>query len=357
MTETLRVACIPGDGVGPEVVPEARRVLEAAAGVHGGLGFDFSELEWGCDLYRRTGALMPQDGLAQLSEFDSILFGAVGAPDVPDHVSLWGLLIPIRRAFEQYVNVRPVKLLTGVRTPLRDRAETDIDFVVVRENSEGEYSDIGGRIHAGTEAEAAVQIDYFSRRGCERAMRFAFELAAQDGRGEVACATKSNGIIHSMPFWDEIFAQVSRAHPDIRSRRVLADALAAYVVTRPESLDVVVASNLMGDVISEVGAAVMGGVGIAPSANLNPERGYPSMFEPVHGSAPDIAGRNIANPVGEIWSAKLLLDFQGHDELGAVVLDAVGESLSAGIATPDLGGTATTRDLGDAIVGRVLERA
>ena len=357
MTQTLRVACIPGDGVGPEVVPEAQRALEAAAGAHGGLAFDFVELEWGCDLYRRTGALMPADGLARLADFDSILFGAVGAPDVPDHRSLWGLLIPIRRGFEQYVNVRPVKLLPGVRTPLRDRDEADIDFVVVRENSEGEYSDLGGRVHAGTQAEAAIQVDYFSRRGCERAMRFAFALAAREGRGEVACATKSNGIVHSMPFWDDVFREVGRAHPDTRHRLVLADALAAYVVTQPDTLDVVVASNLMGDLISEVGAAVMGGIGIAPAANLNPERSHPSMFEPVHGSAPDIAGRNLANPVGEIWSAKLLLDFHGYDELGTLVLDAIGESLRAGIATPDLGGGATTREVGDAIARRILDRA
>jgi tartrate dehydrogenase/decarboxylase / D-malate dehydrogenase len=357
MTETLRIACIPGDGVGPEVLREARRVLEAAASTHGGLAFDFVELGWGCDLYRQTGTLMPADGLARLADFESILFGAVGAPDVPDHVSLWGLLIPIRRAFEQYVNVRPIKLLPGVRTPLRDRDETDIDFVVVRENSEGEYSDLGGRIQAGSPAEAAVQVDYFSRRGCERAMRFAFQLAAREGRGEVVCATKSNGIVHSMPFWDEIFREVSRAHPGTRHRLVLADALAAYVVTRPETLEVVVASNLMGDLISEVGAAIMGGIGIAPAANLNPERNYPSMFEPVHGSAPDIAGRSVANPVGEIWSAKLLLDFHGYDELGALVLDAIRESLSSGIATPDLGGVATTREVGDAVVGGMLERA
>jgi tartrate dehydrogenase/decarboxylase/D-malate dehydrogenase len=356
MSDTLRVACIPGDGVGLEVVPQARRVLEAAAGAHGGLAFDFIELDWGCDLYRQTGALMPSDGLARLADFESILFGAVGAPDVPDHVSLWGLLIPIRRAFEQYVNVRPVKLLPGVRTPLRDRGETEIDFVVVRENTEGEYSDLGGRIQAGTRAEAAVQVDYFSRRGCERAMRFAFELAAREGRGEVACATKSNGIMHSMPFWDEIFTEVSRAHPNIGSRLVLADALAAYVVTGPQTLEVVVASNLIGDLISEVGAAVMGGIGIAPAANLNPERRHPSMFEPVHGSAPDIAGRNVANPVGEIWSAKLLLDFHGYDDLGTLILEAMGDALCAGIATPDLGGAATTREVGDAIVGRILEQ-
>jgi tartrate dehydrogenase/decarboxylase/D-malate dehydrogenase len=357
VSATLRVACIPGDGVGVEVVREARRALEAAASVHGGLAFEFTDLAWGCNHYRRSGALMPEDGLAILGDFDSILLGAVGAPDVPDHVSLWGLLIPIRRAFEQYVNVRPIKLLPGVRTPLRDRDEDDIDFVVVRENSEGEYSDIGGRIGAGTSDEAAIQVDYFSRRGCERAMRFAFELALRERRREVACATKSNGIVHSMPFWDEVFREVGHAYPGIRQRLVLADALAAYVVSRPDTLDVVVASNLMGDLLSEIGAAVMGGIGMAPAANLNPERRYPSMFEPVHGSAPDIAGRNVANPVGQTWSAKLLLDFHGYEELGKLVLDAIEGTLRAGCATPDLGGSATTGEVGDAIVGRIREAA
>jgi tartrate dehydrogenase/decarboxylase / D-malate dehydrogenase len=278
----------------------------------------------------------------------------VGWPGVPDHISLWGLLLPIRRHFQQYVNVRPVKLLRGMRSPLRDREPGDIDFVVVRENSEGEYSDMGGRIHSGTPYEAAVQVNYFSRMGIYRTVRYAFELAVAEERGDVVGATKSNGIVYSMPFWDDVFREVANEYPSIESRLVLADALAAFFVTRPHTLDVVVASNLLGDLLTDIGGAIMGSIGVAPAANLNPEKRYPSMFEPVHGSAPDIAGEGIGNPIGQIWTAKLLLDFFEFGELGEVVLESIEHTMSSGVVTPDLGGQATTEEVGDAIVGRIL---
>jgi tartrate dehydrogenase/decarboxylase/D-malate dehydrogenase len=354
MTDTIQVACIPGDGIGPEVVREAQRVLEAIAKLHGGVKFEFVEFPWGCEYYLEHETMMPDDGLSTLSDFDTILLGAVGWPGVPDHISLWGLLLPIRRHFQQYVNVRPVKLLRGMRSPLRDREPGDIDFVVVRENSEGEYSDMGGRIHSGTPYEAAVQVNYFSRMGIYRTVRYAFELAVAEERGDVVGATKSNGIVYSMPFWDDVFREVANEYPSIESRLVLADALAAFFVTRPHTLDVVVASNLLGDLLTDIGGAIMGSIGVAPAANLNPEKRYPSMFEPVHGSAPDIAGKGIGNPIGQIWTAKLLLDFFEFGELGEVVLESIEHTMSSGVVTPDLGGQATTEEVGDAIVGRIL---
>jgi tartrate dehydrogenase/decarboxylase / D-malate dehydrogenase len=355
MTELIRVACIPGDGVGPEVVTEARRVLEGAAKVHGGLAFEFHDFPWSCTYYLEHGRMMPDDALDILADFDTILLGAVGWPGVPDHVSLWGPLIPIRRHFRQYVNVRPVKLLRGMRSPLRDREPGDFDFVVVRENSEGEYSDVGGRIHSGTDHEAAMQVNYFSRVGVDRTVRYAFELAASEGRKEVVGATKSNGIVFTMPFWDEVFDEVAKDYPSIETQLVLVDALAAFFVTRPHTLEVVVASNLLGDILTDIGGAIMGSIGVAPAANLNPERDAPSMFEPVHGSAPDIAGKGISNPIGQIWTAKMLLDFFELNDLGDLVMTSIEETLATGIKTPDLGGDATTSQVGDAIVERVLQ--
>ena len=352
MAQNIRVACIPGDGIGPEVVREARRVLDAVAELHGGVKFEFVEFPWSCSYYLEHDVMMPADALKILVDFDTIMLGAVGWPGVPDHISLWGLLIPIRRHFHQYVNVRPVKLLRGMRSPLRDCEPGDIDFVVVRENSEGEYSDIGGRIHSG-EHEVAVQVNYFSRRGVARAVRYAFELARTHGRQEVVGATKSNGIVYTMPFWDDVFNEVAEDYPSIESHLVLADALAAFFVTRPQTLDVVVASNLLGDILTDIGGAIMGSIGVAPAANLNPEGDHPSMFEPVHGSAPDIAGQGIANPIGQIWTAKLLLDSLDFHDLPEVVLEAIEGTLEAGIKTPDLGGRATTEEVGDAILERM----
>ena len=354
--ERVSCAVIPGDGIGPEVVAEGVKVLEAAAELDGGLAFDFTEFPWGCEYYARRQEMMPADGLDTLAGFETIFLGAVGYPGVPDHVSLWGLLIPIRRTFQQYVNLRPARLLRGVRSPLRDREAGSIDLVVVRKNSEGEYSSMGGRLHAGTPAEMAIQNTVFTRMGVERVVRYAYELAGKR-RGHLTSATKSNGINITMPYWDEVVAAVGADYQHIRSDQYHIDALAAFFVTRPDTFDVVVGSNLFGDILSDLAAAVMGGIGMAPAANLNPERRYPSMFEPVHGSAPDIAGRGIANPIGQIWTAKMLLDHLGKEELGAALLDSIETVLARGeTLTPDLGGHASTSDLSDAIVAEFRSR-
>jgi tartrate dehydrogenase/decarboxylase/D-malate dehydrogenase len=346
---TYDIALIPGDGIGKEVVGEARRVLEHA-GKLWGLDFEWTEYEWGCEYYAETGRMMPEDGLERLREHDCIFLGAVGYPGVPDHVSLWGLLIPIRRTFEQYINLRPVKLFEGIRSPLADVRPQDIDFVVVRENNEGEYSEIGGRLYRNSPQEIAVQESVFTRRSVRRTIGFAFELA-KGREGTVTSATKSNGIIHTMPFWDEIFDEVASEYPDIEARQHHIDALAATFVLNPASLDVVVGSNLFGDILSDLGAAVAGSIGIAPSANLNPEGEYPSMFEPVHGSAPDIAGQGIANPIGQIWSGAMMLDHLGHEDAGAGVVSAIERVLSdTEVRTPDLMGSANTSEVTDAIL-------
>ncbi len=345
-----RIAVIPGDGIGQEVVPAACQVLQAAAEVHGGLRLEWTTFDWNCQYYLRHGRMMPEDGLRILQDFEAIFLGAVGDPArVPDHVSLWGLLIPIRREFEQAINVRPARLLAGLPCPLARRPA--FDLVVVRENSEGEYSQIGGRIWRGTD-EVAMQVAVFSRRGTERAMRYAFELARRRRR-HVTSATKSNGIVHTMPFWDEVFRAVRADYPDVEAVSCHVDALAAAFVTRPESLDVVVASNLFGDILTDLSAALMGSIGVAPAANLNVEGRYPSMFEPVHGSAPDIAGRGIANPVGQIWTGAMMLEHLGYPELGERVVAAVEATLAAGVKTPDIGGTATTQEVAEAVCQRL----
>jgi tartrate dehydrogenase/decarboxylase/D-malate dehydrogenase len=296
--------------------------------------------------------MMPENGLETLAAFDAIFLGAVGDPSVPDHVSLWGLLIPIRRAFEQYINLRPVKLLRGITSPLRSIEPGDLDFVVVRENNEGEYSEIGGRLYRGTPRELAVQESVFTRAGVERVQRYAFELARSRG-GRLDSATKSNGIIHTMPFWDEIFRSLGAAYPDVPTREYHIDALAAMFVLDPRRFDVVVASNLFGDILTDLGAAIVGSIGMAPSANLNPEREHPSMFEPVHGSAPDIAGKGIANPVGQIWSGVLMLDHLGYAQAAVEVLDAVERVLTGTVRPADLGGTATTEEVTAAILDQL----
>lgn len=347
---------IPGDGIGPEVVAEGVKVLQAAAEIDGGLAFNFEWFPWGCEYYAANGEMMPPGGLDTLRNFDTIFLGAVGYPGVPDHVSLWGLLIPIRRTFRQYVNLRPCRLLRGITSPLRDTEPGSIDLVVVRENSEGEYSNMGGRIHEGTPAEMAVQNTVFTRMGVERIVRYAYDLAQSRGK-HLTSATKSNGINITMPYWDEVVEAVGASYPEVRTDAYHIDALAAYFVTRPESFDVVVGSNLFGDILSDLSAAVMGGIGMAPAANLNPEREYPSMFEPVHGSAPDIAGRGVANPIGQIWTAKMLLDHLGREELGSALLDSIESVLDRGeVRTPDLGGTANTEEFGDAIVRELRSR-
>jgi tartrate dehydrogenase/decarboxylase / D-malate dehydrogenase len=334
------------------VVPEARRVLEEV-GRHFGFELSWEHYEWGCEYFVRTGTMMPADGLERLARHDAIFLGAVGHPDVPDHVSLWGLLIPIRRTFEQYVNLRPIRLLRGARSPLRDAG--DVDLVVVRENNEGEYSEIGGRLYRGRPEELAVQEAVFTRRGTTAVMRFAFELA-RSRRRRLASATKSNGIIHTMPFWDEVFAELAPDYPEVETSKFHIDALCAAFVLKPHAFDVVVASNLFGDILSDLGAAVAGSIGIAPSANLNPQRSQPSMFEPVHGSAPDIVGRGIANPIGQVWSGALMLDHLGHGDAAAALEDAIETVLAeTEVRTPDLGGVATTSEVTDEIL-RALER-
>ena len=352
MATTHRIAVIPGDGIGTEVTPAAIRVLDHLAAV-GGFTLTWKELDWSCARYEAQGAMMPPDGLDVLADFDAILLGAVGRPGVPDHVSLWGLLIPIRRTFDQYVNLRPIRLFDGVPSPL-DRARFDrFDVVVVRENTEGEYSEIGGRIFRGTPHEMATQQSVFTRRGVERVIRYAFELA-RTRRAHVTSATKSNGIVHTMPFWDEIFAEVAAQHPDVTTSEEHIDALSAKLVMAPAGFDVIVASNLFGDILSDLGAGVAGSIGIAPSANLNPEGTTPSMFEPVHGSAPDIAGRGIANPLGQLWSGAMMLDHLGHPTAGSQLMTAIEATLSAGdVLTPDLGGDATTAQVADAVLAHL----
>ncbi|WOH35743.1 tartrate dehydrogenase [Thalassotalea fonticola] len=349
-----RIAVIPGDGIGKEVVPEGLKVLNAIAAKFN-IELSYNHFDWSCETYKKTGRMMPEDGLEQLRENDAIFLGAVGFPGVPDHLSLWGLLIPIRREFEQYINLRPVRLLPGITSPLRDKVPGDIDFWVVRENCEGEYSQIGGMIHQGTEHEAVVQESIFTRYGTDRAIRYAFELAKTTDKNHVTSATKSNGLFHSMPFWDKRFATIASEYPDSETDQYHIDILAAQFVMNPERFDVVVASNLFGDILSDLGPGVTGTIAVAPSANINPERKHPSMFEPVHGSAPDIAGLGIANPIGQIWSAAMMLEHLGEKAAGAAIMQAIEAVLTATDAplTPDLGGRASTCDLGDAIAAQV----
>ena len=349
----LNIALIPGDGIGREVVPEGVRVLEALASRYG-FAVKFEAFPYGCEYYLKHGVMMPADGLEQLSGFDSILLGAVGDRKVPDHVSLWGLLIPIRRHFQQYVNLRPVRLLPGIRSPLAGRKAEDIDFYIVRENNEGEYSQIGGRLYPGTEQETVIQESVFTRRGVDRILRYAFKLAQGREKKHLTSATKSNGIIHTMPFWDERFKSVSKDFPDVTVDQYHIDILSAHFVQHPDWFDVVVASNLFGDMLSDLGPAVAGGIGIAPSANLNPERNYPSMFEPVHGSAPDIAGKGIANPIAILWSVVMMLDFFKQSNASKALMGAIEAVTAAKQAlTPDLGGQAGTREFTDAVLEKM----
>ncbi len=348
--KTYQIASIPGDGIGVEVMSSAHAVLEALSKAHGGFQLQFTNFDWSCQRYLDQGSMMPENGLELLRPFDAILLGAVGFPTVPDHVSLWGLLIPIRRGFEQYVCLRPVKLLPGVTSPLALKPGTAIDYYVVRENTEGEYSMMGGRIYQGTPHEVVNQISVFTRRGCERIIRYAFELARAKNKTLVTSATKSNGIIHSMPFWDEVFAEVSEQYLDIDAEKMHIDALAAKFVLTPEKFGVVVGSNLFGDILTDLGAATVGSIGIGASANINPERHYPSCFEPVHGSAPDIVGKGIANPLGQVWSSAMMLEHLGELDAAQKLEQAMNTVLQNGIRTRDLGGTASTLEMTQALV-------
>ena len=348
-----RIAVIPGDGIGKEVLPEGVRVLDAAARRFG-FSLDWKTFDWSCEDYVRTGRMMPDGGLDELRKFDAIYLGAVGFPGVQDHVSLWGLLIPIRRGFQQYINRRPVRLLPGVKSPLAGRGPADIDMVIIRENSEGEYSEVGGRLHKGTPDETALQVATFTRRGCDRVIRYAFELARTRAKRHVTSATKSNGIIHSMPFWDERFAAIAKDYPDVRTSQYHIDILTAHFVQHPDWFDVVVASNLFGDILSDLGPAIAGSIGIAPGGNINPEKEFPSMFEPVHGSAPDIAGKGIANPIAQIWTGAMMLDHLGHEDAGRAVVGAIEQLVrEARTLTRDLGGSASTADVGKAIAALI----
>lgn len=348
-----RIAVIPGDGIGRETVPEGLRVLEAA-GRRFGFSLECKEYDWSCDRYLHTGAMMPEDGLEQLRESDSVFLGAEGWPGVPDHVSLWGLLIPMRRGFDQYANVRPCRLMPGVRTPLAGRGPSDIDFVVVRENTEGEYSSSGGRMFPGTEREFVTQDSVFTRTGVDRIIRYAFDLARTRKRRKVTSATKSNGITFTMPFWDERFAAMAAQYPEVQTDQYHIDILCAHFVQHPDWFDVVVGSNLFGDILSDLGPAVAGSIGIAPSANINPEKLHPSMFEPVHGSAPDIAGKGICNPIGQIWSGAMMLEHLGEAEAAKAITDAIEKLLAeGGPRTRDMGGQAGTEDLGKALAALV----
>jgi tartrate dehydrogenase/decarboxylase/D-malate dehydrogenase len=351
-----QIAVIPGDGIGPEVITESVSTLDVLAQLHGGYHFDVQQFDWGSERYLREGAMMPKDGLTVLEQggFDGILLGPVGDPRVADHLTLWGLLLPLRQGFDQYVNLRPMRLLPGVRSPLVGKGPDEINMVCIRENTEGEYAGVGGRVHQGTEHEVAIQSMIFTRAGTERIIRYAFEYARQHGHTKVTSATKSNSLQYSMVFWDEVFSQVSVDYPDITHEQQLIDSLAARFVSRPESLQVIVASNLFGDILTDLGAAISGSLGLAPSANINPQRRYPSLFQAIHGSAPDIAGKGIANPIASIWSGKLLLDHLGEKEAAAWLLRAIEEVLAVGqIRTPDLGGTATTGELGEAVRTRL----
>ncbi len=349
---TYKIALIPGDGIGREVIPEGVRAIEALAQA---FDFDctFTEFPFSCAYYLEHGEMMPEDGIEQLCPFDAILLGAVGDPAVADHVSLWGLLLPIRRRFDQYVNLRPVRLLKGISSPLANRGPEDIDFMVVRENTEGEYSNTGGRMFENSERECVIQESVFTRVGVDRIIRYACELAMQRPAHHLTSATKSNGISYTMPFWDERFAAVGSEFPDLRRDQFHIDILTAHFVQHPDWFDVVVGSNLFGDILSDLGPAIAGGIGIAPSANINVDRTYPSMFEPVHGSAPDIAGQGIANPIATLWSVQMMLEFLGEKTAADALMKAVETVTEKKQFTPDLGGTETTTSFTDRVLGLI----
>src|SRR5688572_17534295 len=349
-----RIAVLPGDGIGKEVIPAGKEVIwhaVNAADIDVAEALEIVEFPWGCDFYRRHGRMMDADGFDVLQTFDAIYLGAIGDPSVPDHIAVWDLILPIRQRFDQYVNLRPMRLLPGIPCPLAARGSADVDMVCVRENSEGEYSGLGGRLHRDTPHEVAEQTSVFTRRGVERIAKYAFELASRRPRKRLASATKSNAMQHTMVLWDEAVDSVAAGYPGVEWRKYHVDALCARMVTDPASLDVVLASNLFGDILTDVGAAVSGSLGVAPGANLNPERAHPSMFEPIHGSAPDIAGKGIANPIGAMWAGAMMLDHLGmspaHDRIVAAIEKVVA---GGGPRTPDLGGKATTEEVAAAVV-------
>ncbi|HKJ68856.1 MAG TPA: tartrate dehydrogenase [bacterium] len=355
--ENYHIAVIPGDGIGQEVTPEGIRVLDAVGEITGAFRIEYEHFPWGCEYYLNHGRMMADDGMEILRDFDAIYFGAVGFPSVPDHISLRGLRLPICQGFEQYVCYRPSVLLPGVKSPLADKQSGDIDFMVIRENTEGEYTGAGGRAHKGLPSEVAVETSIFSRVGVERVVRYAYKLA-QRREKRLVSATKSNAQQHTLTFWDEIVDEVGEEFPEVSTERILIDALTARFVLQPESLDVVVASNLFGDILTDLGAAICGSMGIAPSGNINPEKDYPSMFEPVHGSAPEIAGKGIANPIAMIWCGGMMLEHLGQPEAADLLDRALREvTASRGVFTPDLGGKSKTTDVTDAVIASLRKLA
>ena len=351
--KTYKIAVIGGDGIGPEVIAEGVKVLHAVAALDGSFTFDFTYFPWGCEYYKQTGRMMAEDGMEQLAKHDAIFLGAVGAPDVPDHISLWDLLLTIRKGFDQYVNLRPVKLLKGAPCPLKDISNEDIDMLFIRENSEGEYAGSGSWLYKGKPNEVVIQDGVFSRFGCERIIRYAFEVARAQKRS-LTSISKGNALNYSMVFWDQIFAQIAKEYPDVPTRSYLVDAASMFMVKDPKRFEVVVTSNLFGDILTDLGAAIAGGMGLAAGANLNPDRNYPSMFEPIHGSAPDIAGQQKANPLATVWSASQMLEFFGYQKWANRLIGIIEQVLTEkNVLTPDLGGTAKTSEVGDEIIRKL----
>lgn len=350
---THKIAVIAGDGIGPEVIAEGIKVLNKAAELDGSFQFEFTHFPWGCEYYRETGRMMAEDGIEQLSKFDAIFLGAVGAPGVPDHISLWDLLLVIRKSFDQYINLRPVKLLEGAPCPLRDVPKEEIDMTFVRENTEGEYAGSGSWLFRGKSNEVVIQDGVFSRKGCERVIRYAYELAKAEGK-TLTSISKANALNYSMVFWDQIFEEVGKDYPEVKTYSYLVDAASMFMIKDPKRFEIVVTSNLFGDILTDLGAAIAGGMGLAAGANLNPERKFPSMFEPIHGSAPDIAGQGKANPLATVWSASQMLDFFGHGEWAQKLIGYIEDVLvEKKVLTPDLGGSATTVEVGDEIVRKM----
>ncbi|MBR6751247.1 MAG: tartrate dehydrogenase [Clostridia bacterium] len=350
------IAVIAGDGIGPEVLAEGVKVLNAVAEVDGSFSFDFTHFPWGCEYYLKHGKMMADDGMEKLKKFDAIFLGAVGYPGVPDHISLWDLLLVIRKKFDQYINIRPVKLLKGAPTPLKDVTCEDIDMVFIRENSEGEYAGSGSWLYPGQDNEVVIQNGVFSRKGCERVIRYAFELAKKEGK-TLTSISKGNALNYSMVFWDQIFKEVSADYPEVKTYSYLVDAASMFMVKDPKRFEVVVTSNLFGDILTDLGAAISGGMGLAAGANINPERTFPSMFEPIHGSAPDIAGKQIANPLATVWSVAQMLEFFGYQEWSDRIISIIEEIMvDAKVLTPDMYGTAKTSEVGDEVVRKIKEK-
>jgi len=348
-----KIAVIAGDGIGPEVIDEGVKVLKQVAALDGTFDFEFTYYPWGCEYYKETGRMMAENGIEELKKHDAIFLGAVGAPGVPDHISLWDLLLIIRKSFDQYINLRPVKLLKGAPCPLRDVSADEINMTFIRENTEGEYAGSGSWLFKGKENEVVIQDGVFSRKGCERVIRYAYELAKKEGKS-LTSISKANALNYSMVFWDQIFAEVGKDYPEVKTYSYLVDAASMFMVKDPKRFEIVVTSNLFGDILTDLGAAIAGGMGLAAGANLNPEKKFPSMFEPIHGSAPDIAGQGKANPLATVWSASQLLDFFGHEDWGKKLIDCIEEVLvEEKVLTPDLGGCATTKEVGDEIIRKL----